>query len=58
MSYIVKYCEICGNEYHIHKNGKIKGACEHIRLSKAKGIKTFRGIIADTKEMDSLLAEL
>ena len=58
MSYIIKHCPECGKEYHIHESGKIKGTCKHIGLSKAKGRKAFKGIIADAQEMDMLLAEL
>jgi len=57
MSYIIKYCDVCGKEYHIHENGKIKGACKHIGLSGTKGRKAFNGIIANSKEMDKMLAE-
>ena len=58
MSYIVKHCPECGKEYHIHKNGKIKGACKHIRIDTMKGRKTFKGVVANSQEMDRLLAEL
>jgi len=57
MPYIIKYCPECGKEYHIHENGKIKGACEHIRLNNVKGRKTFKGVIANADELDRLLAE-
>ena len=57
MSYIVKYCTECGREYHIHQNGKIAGACDHIKLSTTKGRHTFRGILADSKELDKMLAD-
>jgi len=55
MSYIVKYCTECGKEYHIHKNGKIKGACEHIILDTMKGRHVFKGIIANSQELDKML---
>ena len=57
MPYIIKYCTECGKEYHIHENGKIKGACEHIRINGTKGRKAFRGIIANSQELDNMFAE-
>ena len=57
MPYIVKHCPECNKEYHIHENGKIKGACVHIRINTMKGRKAFKGIIADAKEMDKMLAD-
>jgi len=56
MSYIIKHCSICGKEYHIHKSGKVKGACEHIRMGRIRGKKTFLATV-DTKELDELIEE-
>ncbi|GAH83047.1 unnamed protein product, partial [marine sediment metagenome] len=50
-----KYCTECGKEYHLHKNGKVKGACEHIVISEMKGRHTFKGIITDSQELDKML---
>ena len=57
MSYIIKYCEICGQEYHVHSNGSIKGACKHINTSKSHGHKLFKANMANTLELDKMVEE-
>ncbi len=54
MPYIVKHCNICGKEYHVHKNGKVKGACKHIKIGRLKGRKTYVATV-DTNELDALI---
>ena len=56
MTYVVKFCPTCGQEYHVHSNGKIKGACKHIRISKIHGKKTFLATV-DTNELDKMIDE-
>lgn len=57
MSYIIRHCEICGKEYHVHGNGTIKGACKHIDTSKKCGRKLFKATMANTLELDKMLEE-
>lgn len=56
MSYVIKRCEICGKKYNVHKSGKIKGACEHIRTGRLHGRKVFLTTV-DTKELDEMIKE-
>jgi len=56
MSYVIKHCSECGKEYHIHKNGKVKGACKHIRIGRLHGKKVFLATV-DTKELDVMIEE-
>ena len=56
MSYVIKYCDVCGKEYHIHKNGKVKNACKHIRIGRMRGKKTFLATV-DTDELDGMIKE-
>ena len=55
MSYVIKTCATCGKKYHVHSNGKIKGACEHIKIGRIKGKKTYVAT-ADVNELDKMIA--
>jgi len=57
MSYIIRYCKLCGQEYHVHSNGSIKGACKHIDTSKSHGHKLFKANMANTLELDKMVEE-
>ena len=57
MSYIIRHCEKCGKEYHVHDNGSIKGACKHVSIDESRGRKLFRATMADTVELDKMLEE-
>ena len=56
MSYVIKRCDICNKAYHIHKNGRVKGACEHIKIGRIHGKKVFLASV-DTKELDKMIEE-
>jgi len=56
MSYIIRRCSICNKEYHVHKDGKVKGACKHIKIGRLRGKKVFLSSV-DTKELDSMIEE-
>lgn len=53
-SYVIKVCPTCGKKYHEHENGKIKGACEHIKVSRIAGKKQSVAVV-DTGELDKMI---
>jgi hypothetical protein len=53
-SYVIKRCPTCNKSYHEHANGKIKGACEHIRVSRIAGKKQSVATV-DTAELDEMI---
>ena len=56
MSYVIKRCPICNKKYHVHKNGKVKGACEHVKIGRMRGKRVFLTTV-DTKELDGMIKE-
>lgn len=54
MSYVIKTCPTCSKKYHVHSNGKIKGACKHIKIGRIKG-KRQAIATADTNELDAMI---
>jgi len=33
MSYKILHCKVCGCPVHVHENGRIRSACEHVRAA-------------------------
>ena len=56
MTYVIKTCPTCGKKYHVHMDGKIKGACEHVRIGRISGKKVFLASV-DTNELDEMIAD-
>lgn len=55
MPYIIKKCPTCGKKYHEHINGKIKGACEHIKVGRIRGKKQPILAVENTTELDKMM---
>lgn len=54
--YVIKTCPTCGKKYHVHKDGRIKDACKHIRIGRLRGKKVFLATV-DTDELDEMIAD-
>ena len=54
MVYVIKKCPVCGKKYNVHKNGKITGGCEHVKMGRIRGKKEVL-FTADTNELDEMI---